>query len=540
MPSRPNILLITLDQWRADALGEYTPTLSALAQEATVFTRHYSQAFPCGPARASLMTGLYAEQHRVRRNDAVLAARHATIFQILRGGGYDPTLFGYTDVSDESDELDARHDKGRCATSTGPQAGRPAVQCNGLNVNTSLNEDAALWIAHLRAKGYVIPAHIRHRDEIFALRRFDEPALFAAEHSEAAFLTDRFLQWLPTKEGGSHHGEPFCAHISYISPHPPFATPAPFDKQHLPSERHAPCRGDSPDIEAAQHPFTHDLLLHVNARKFAPGLQGLAQAQSLDTIQRIKAVYAGQVSQVDAQLGRLFDALRTRGQWDTTVIIVTADHGEQLFDHWLLGKTGYFDQSAHIPLLIRLPQAAGLAPSEHKDHAKRPARGRRVNAFTESIDIFPTLIALAHPPADGAPHGAPHVPAHKCDPITSHVGTINRTAPAYEGAGRDLLPWCMGETPALWRDEVHWQFDFSQVANGRLSKGLALTPALSTLDVVRTDRLKYVHFAGMPPVLFDLQSDPFERINRAPDAAMKALLAEGHTRWETWRDALDD
>jgi len=525
MPSRPNILLITLDQWRAAALGEHTPALTALAEHATVFTRHYCQAFPCGPARASLMTGLYAEQHRIRRNDAVLGAQHATLFQVLRVAGYDPTLFGYTDVSDAPDA------DGRSASNTVPQADDPDLQCNGLNVNTPLNEDAALWIAHLRAQGYAIPADIRHRDEIFALRRFDEPALFDAAHSEAAFLTDRFLQWLPTNNGDANDKEPFCAHISYISPHPPFAAPAPFDKQYLPSESTDPCRGESPDIEAAQHPFMRELLRHVDARKFAPGLQGLAQAQSLDTIQRVKAVYAGQVSQVDAQLGRLFDALRKRDQWDNTVVVVTADHGEQLFDHWLLGKTGYFDQSAHIPLIIRLPHAVDLAHTGDKDHGNVPARGRRVNAFTESIDIFPTLLALANLPT--------HVPSHIPGQIPPHVPPTNATAPAYEGEGRDLLPWCRGETPALWRDEVHWQFDFAQVANGRLSKALGITPALSRLDVVRTDRLKYVHFAGMSPVFFDLLADPFERINRAQDVAAKALLAEGHARWETWLDQLD-
>jgi len=518
MSSRPNILLITLDQWRAEALGNGTPALSALAQDATVFERHYCQAFPCGPARASLMTGRYAEQHGVRHNDAVLDPQFATLFQLLRSAGYDPTLFGYTDVSDAPD----------------PSASSNASTTNGLNVDTPLNEDAALWITYLRSLGYAIPADIRHRDDIFKLRRFDAPALFDAAHSEAAFLTDRFMKWLP-----SNDADPFCAHLSFIAPHPPFATSAPFDKMHPPGESSVPCRGDSPEIEAVQHPFMQGLLRYVNARRFAPGLQGLTQAQSLETIQRVKAVYAGQVSEVDAQLGRLFDGLRTRGQWENTVVVITADHGEQLFDHWLLGKTGYFDQSAHIPLIIRLPQYAHAELAQKQLPGSVAARGRRVHAFTESIDIFPTLLAVAGVAIDPPADIATPIPSHTPSPISAPVRPAVTQAHAYEGEGRDLLPWCRGETPALWRDEVHWQFNFAQVGNGRLSKGLGLTPALSTLDVVRTDRLKYVHFDGMPPVLFDLAADPFERINVAQDPAAKALLAEGHARWKSWQDRLE-
>jgi arylsulfatase A-like enzyme len=227
-------------------------------------------------------------------------------------------------------------------------------------------------------------------------------------------------------------------------------------------------------------------------------LTGRAVEQSIETIRSVKAVYAGQVRQVDAQLGRIFDRLRSLGKWNDTVVVVTADHGEQLFDHWLLGKTGYFDQSAHVPLIVRLPEKPETEP-------RQAVPGRVVSALTESIDIVPTLLALT-----------------------------NLETPS-NCQGRSLLPWCNGETPVDWRDEVHWQFDYGRVANGRLSRALKSTAPLSRLDVVRTDRLKYVHFAGLPPVLFDLQADPLETINRAEDGAARSLLEEGEKRWHAWR-----
>ncbi|HEV3177126.1 MAG TPA: sulfatase-like hydrolase/transferase, partial [Stellaceae bacterium] len=71
---RKNILLVTFDQWRADCLSAVghpcleTPNLDALAADGMLFRRHYTQASPCGPARASLLTGLYAHNHRSVRN----------------------------------------------------------------------------------------------------------------------------------------------------------------------------------------------------------------------------------------------------------------------------------------------------------------------------------------------------------------------------------------------------------------------------------------------------------------------------------------
>ncbi|MFM7891857.1 MAG: sulfatase-like hydrolase/transferase, partial [Actinomycetota bacterium] len=68
--AQPNVLLITLDQFRGDCLSSLghpivrTPNLDALARDATTFTRHYSQAAPCSPGRASLYTGTYQMNHR--------------------------------------------------------------------------------------------------------------------------------------------------------------------------------------------------------------------------------------------------------------------------------------------------------------------------------------------------------------------------------------------------------------------------------------------------------------------------------------------
>ena len=99
-----NVLLVTLDQLRADAIGAAgnpvvaTPTLDALCASGVRFARHYSQAAPCSPGRAALYTGTYQMNNRVVANGTPLAARFDNVARVARRRGYDPTLFGYTDT----------------------------------------------------------------------------------------------------------------------------------------------------------------------------------------------------------------------------------------------------------------------------------------------------------------------------------------------------------------------------------------------------------------------------------------------------------
>ncbi|TIT05872.1 MAG: phosphonate monoester hydrolase, partial [Mesorhizobium sp.] len=95
----------------------------------------------------------------------------------------------------------------------------------------------------------------------------------------------------------------------------------------------------------------------------------------------IRAIYYGMISEVDAQLGRLWQALKAAGAWDETVIVLTSDHAEMMGDHFMLGKGGFFDGSYHIPLIIRDPRLGHAA-------------GGSVDCFSEAVDILPTLLDL--------------------------------------------------------------------------------------------------------------------------------------------------
>ena len=71
--------------------------------------------------------------------------------------------------------------------------------------------------------------------------------------------------------------------------------------------------------------------------------------------------------------------LKNNDFWGNTLVIFTSDHGEQIGDHWLLGKLGYFDESYHIPLIIR-------------DPTNPQSNGRIIEEFTENVDVMPTIL----------------------------------------------------------------------------------------------------------------------------------------------------
>lgn len=482
--SRPNILLVTCDQWRGDALGVAgnrvirTPNIDRLAVEGTVFLRHFANAAPCAPARACIYTGLYQMNNRVCRNGTPLDHRHDNIARAARRAGYDPTLFGYTDVAPDP----RRHD-----------ANDPALKgyegiLPGFSVGQLLPEHQRQWLAWLAAQGIDVSMGSPdiHRPTNGSKVIDTSPPVYSADQTETAFMTDAFMRWHGAQEDG------WFAHLSFIRPHPPFAVPAPYNTMYDPNDCGGFARAADPKMEGKIHPFVAAELERTKAGKFLPGRKGKVRDLTDADFRQIKALYYGMISEVDAQLGRLFAHLKTTGQWDDTIVILTSDHAELMGNHFSLGKGGYFDGSYHVPLIIRDP--------------RRKARAAGVTLFTEAVDLFPTLLDLMNLPAQ----------------------------PWLDG--KSLLPFLDGKTPADWRRHAHFEFDF-RVSPGTGSSRMQAAPRSANLSVLRGERYKLVHFAAAPSLLFDLETDPFETVDRSHDPDCRDIHVEMLERLLSWRAA---
>lgn len=434
-----NVLLVTADQWRGDCLSCLghpavpTPNLDRLAADAVLFRRHHTQATPCGPSRASLLTGLYALNHRSVTNGTPLDARHKTMAELARAAGRDPVLFGHTDTSPDPRTLAPDSPALRTYEGVAP----------GFRAELRLAEDESDYLASLG-----LDYDAAYGGGPFA------PAPFSEQASVTAFLGRRFLQWLERQvpAGG------WFAHLSFLKPHPPFVAAEPWFSLVDPGDLPPPVRATTVEAEAALHPW---LAAHL-ARPLT-GWADRHEALAGPGFDRLRAVYLGLAAEVDHHLGRILEALARRGELDRTLVIVTSDHGEMLGDHWMLGKAGFFRQAFHVPLIVRHPDGA---------------RGRAVDAFTEHVDLMPTVLEA--------------------------IGV----APPLQCDGASLLPFVTGTAPPAWREAAHWEHDFRDVVGRGYETALGLGSDDCLLAVRFDGRHAYVHFAALPALCFEAASDP--------------------------------
>jgi len=315
---------------------------------------------------------------------------------------------------------------------------------------------------HLREHGFDVPM-----DALQALLSERERP---AEFGISAFLTDRFLSWFDRQDAG------WFAHLSYLRPHPPYAAAGEWSRAYSDDEVDLPI---APSTE--RHPF-HDFALQLDAAR-APGDEA--------GIRRMRSQYYGMIGDVDEQLGRVFDAIEARGEWNDTLVIVTADHGEQLGDHGLKEKLGFFEQSYRVIGIVRDP----AHPERH---------GSTIDRFTENVDVLPTIAeALGQP-----------VPV-QCD-------------------GFPLGPFLRGAEVDYWRSAASYEYDWRHFLIRMADRDWPWDRRreMQHLAVRRHDDLAYVQFGDGTWLCFDVANDPTWRTT-IDDPSVVLPLAQDMLTWRS-------
>lgn len=475
-PEQLNLLFVTLDQLRADAvsgrLAEIAPTpaLDRLKREGTEFTQCYTAAVPCGPSRASLLTGLYGFNHRAMRNGAPLARHHATLGTELRRLGREPLLFGYNDITPDPTGRDLAD----------PDFLTYELPAPGFREIVEMRSEAPLaWIGHLRRRGHALPPGLPgrwidlHRPVTPAGSAWSpaDPMPYPAEDSETAFLTDRTLEALDARRETV-----WTAHVTYIKPHPPLGAAAPWNRVVDPAAVPPPV----PAPEAQPHPFRTAWFSAPVQPHLYNGFDGDFARMTPETTAGLRAVYLGLLAEADHHLGRILDWLDETGQAERTLVVLMADHGEMLGDQGFWGKDNVLAAAHRVPLLVRGPGVAA---------------GHRVAAPVSTVDVTPTLLARL---------GGTPPPAMDGRPLDAALG------------GADA-----GGSPALTELELGHP---AQPTRFQKALGLGLTEANAA--VLREARWTLVHFnAGLPPMLFDRHDDPDETRDLAGEPAAAGEIA---------------
>lgn len=486
-----NVLLVTLDQWRGDCLSYLghpivrTPNIDAVAAAGVTFANHWANAAPCGPSRACLYTGMYMQNHRSVINGTPLDARFTNVALEARRAGYNPALFGYTDTSLDPRTLPVGDP--RTMTYEGVLPGFEAI------VNDPWEQGSVQWGKWLAEHEVDVPSMpVDLYDPDPAYPGADEhasswaPTKFPAGLSESAFITEKAIEWL--RRNGSR---PFFAHVSYVRPHPPRRNSAGYHDMYSEGEVGAFAGFAEPEQEAAFHPLNAALM----------SLPATAAPTDLRERRQLRATYYGALTEVDAQLGRLLSFLEGEGLFTETLVVLTSDHGDMCGDHWLLEKCGYWDESFHIPLVVRDPEPG----------ADR-TRGLVVGEPTESVDVMATVLQWLGVEVPLQVDGWP-------------LNTFIRD----------------GAAPEHWRSACHWEWDFRHVQSRVPETYFGIPGAHCSLAVLRTETAKYVQFAAdagvMPPLLFDLVADPGHTVNLASattgpgDARLELAMAQEMLRW---------
>ena len=345
-----NVLFIISDDLTSRALSCYgntvcrTPNIDRIAARGTRFTRAYCQATYCGPSRASLMSGYYPHATGVQgytspraaigaratwsqqfKNGGFYTARVSKIFHMGVPGGIEEGSHG---ADDELSWTERFNSKG------------PEWKAAGVGETLESNPDGKK------------PVQGGNTFVVVAAEGDDEVHSDGKTAAKAAqLITD-------------HQHEPFFLAVGFVRPHVPFVSPKSYHTAFNPEAMVLPEKhpGDWDDIPRPGINYKTSVNMQMDESKQKKAIAG----------------YFAAVSYMDAQVGKVLDALEAAKLSEKTIIIFSSDHGFHLGEHDFWAKVSLLDESSQVPLIIAVP-------------GKKPAVS---DSLVELLDLYPTTAQL--------------------------------------------------------------------------------------------------------------------------------------------------
>lgn len=410
---RPPVILVIIDTLRADHLGfdghdlDTSPVLDGLAAASTVFEANSTQCNSTFPSITSIFTGLYPKTHR-----------------------------NYLAVS-----VDGQAVANERAHSLAQRLGEQGYETLAV-------------VSHPWWREAPIDTAIGRGWDAFApIPPAIEGPARRGEAGSALATTERVFDLLDARDPA----RPLFLWAHYFDPHTPYIPP--------PHHRDRFLRAH---LEREGFGHLHDSLaaLPLGERAAWIGARPEAEWRPL-RLALGRALYDGEIADCDEQLGRLFDRLRADGLWDDALVVVMADHGENMdpgrasidFTHGRL-----YEGVVRTPLVIKRPGQVA---------------GSRVSALTQNIDVLPTIVELLDLPTGAATEGASLVPLLEDPGATVHAQVFVESSDKLERAVRTddlkLIDPGDGNGPELyrWRDDVDEQSDLAAEAPAGVLGALA-------------------------------------------------------------------
>jgi iduronate 2-sulfatase len=437
---KKNVLMIVSDDLNTD-LGCYghplvkSPHIDRLAQRGVRFERAYCQYPLCNPSRSSFMTSLYPDQTGVLSNADDFRMKQpnvVTLGQLFQKAGYFVARVGkiyHYGVPNQigTDGADDRH------------SWQLVVNPRGIDRES---HDKIHSLVPSEFGGTLSWLNVPSKDE---------------EHTDGVGATEAIR--LLEEHQPAKTGRPFFLAVGFYRPHTPYVAPSHhFDKYSLDAIHPVMQRpGDRDDIPP-------------------PALFDKPKQRELTVDQRkeiIQAYYAS-ISLMDAQVGRVLDALDRLKLADNTIVLFFSDHGYQLGEHDLWQKSTLFERSVRVPLIIANPEGKNA--------------GQASASLTEMVDIYPTIAELASVDKPSHVMGQSLVPVLNDTKQSLHEEAFSVTVSRSQSLGK----------------------------RGSAAKGYS----------IRTPRYRYTMWdeGESGEELYDYEKDPEEFTNLARDPAQRELL----------------
>ncbi len=426
-----NLLFLCSDQHQTAASGCYghdevrTPHIDEIAADGVRFDRTYCQSPVCVPSRGSIVTGVYPHSHGARILQDPLPSDARTVAHFFKDHGYVTGAIGKMHFVDESRRHGFDH---------------RLHNRDFLNRLTKAEQEAL-------------------RKDQRAPDVVGRPSPLPARYFRDTYYSEETVKFLR-----ENRDRPFCLWSSFFMPHTPLVPMKEFFDLYDPEKLTLPERSDR-ELEGG---FEGHL---IRAKE-----RGWYQ-QSDEQLRRSMAGYYGNISQMDSNIGRVFDTLRELGLDKNTVVVYTSDHGEMAGAHRMWTKHNMYEQSVSVPLIVRMPDRIEAGVSRRE--------------IIEQIDLFPTLAELCG------------------------LGT----PPGIHGRGFAAL---VRNQAFEQREFAYSEYYFCRRVFTRDDRYVGKPPIL----MVRTDRWKLNHLSWERSELFDLENDPGEFHNVIDDSGNAGIVKE--------------
>lgn len=365
---RPNVLFIAIDDLRPE-LGAYgseiaiSPNLDKLASQGLLFNRAYCQQAICGPSRASIMTGVRPGTNGVFENSVNMREQNpdiVTLSQHFIANGYEAVQVGkiYHNLSHSDPGFSWSRDPAKIDL-------RKPFNPYARPENRQIWKDNNKRLEAKYGKGIARTGLVQGPAYEFA--DVPDTAYRDGYNTDVAIATMKEM---------ANNDKPFFLGLGYYKPHLDFVAPKKYwdmydaDCIPLAEVTEGPAGGAEMGLHAS---------FELRVRDGIPESGDL----DLELSRTLKHAYLACVSYIDAQIGRMLEALESEGLRENTIIVVWGDHGWHLGDMGVWGKATNYEIATRVPLMIWTPDMpAG-------------SRGKTTDALVELIDLYPTLSELA-------------------------------------------------------------------------------------------------------------------------------------------------